>query len=50
MGTGSSPGVNSGRGLTLTLHPHSSAVVMNGYSYTSTSPMDRTACREPQYL
>jgi hypothetical protein len=30
--------------------PHSSAVVMKGYSYTSTLPMGRTACTEPQGL
>ena len=28
----------------------SSAVVMKGYSYTSTPPMGRTACTEPQCL
>jgi hypothetical protein len=27
--------------------PPSSAVVMKGYSYTSTPPMGRTACTEP---
>ena len=30
--------------------PLSSAVVMKGYSYTSTPPMGRTACTEPQCL
>ena len=30
--------------------PPSSAVVMKGYSYTSTPPMGRTACTEPQCL
>jgi hypothetical protein len=30
--------------------PLSSAVVMKEYSYTSTSPMGRTACTEPEYL
>ena len=30
--------------------PPSSAVVMKGYSYTSTTPMGRTACTEPQCL
>ena len=28
----------------------SSAVVMKGYSHTSTTPMSRTACTEPQCL
>ena len=43
-------GVKSGRGVTLTPHPPSSAVVMNEYSYTSTPPMSRTACTVPQCL
>ena len=30
--------------------PPSSAVVMKGYSYTSTAPIGRTACTEPQCL
>ena len=30
--------------------PPSSAVDMNGYSYTSTPPMGRTACTERQRL
>jgi hypothetical protein len=30
--------------------PPSSAVVMKEYSYTSTPPMDPTACTEPQCL
>jgi hypothetical protein len=30
--------------------PPSSTVVMKGYSYTSTPPMGRTACTEPQCL
>ena len=30
--------------------PPSSAVVMKGWSYTSTSPMGRTTCTEPQCL
>jgi hypothetical protein len=30
--------------------PPSSAVVMKGYSYTSTPPIGRTACTEPQCL
>ena len=30
--------------------PLSSAVVMKGYSYTSTPPVGRTACTEPQCL
>ena len=50
MGTESFPGVKSGRGVTLTLHPLVSAVVMKGQSYTSTPPMGCTACTEPQCL
>ena len=30
--------------------PPSSAVVKKEQSYTSASPMDRTACTEPQFL
>jgi len=47
MGTGSFPGVKSGRSVTLT---PSSAVVKKEWSYTSTPPMGRTACTVPQYL
>jgi len=65
MGTGTFPGVKSGRGVTLTpdplLVPWSRkdrvipllplwAVRPVQYSYTSTSPIGRTACTEPQYL
>jgi len=50
MGTGSFQGVKNGRGVMLTLSPSSSAVVKKEYSYTSTPPMDRTACTEPQCL
>ena len=50
MGTESFLGVKSGRGVTLTPHPLSSAVVMRGLSYTSTTPMGRTACTESQCL
>ena len=50
MGTGSFPGVKSGRGVTVTTHHPSSAVVMKEQSYTSTPPMGRTACTEPQCL
>jgi len=50
MGTGSFPVVKSDRGVTLTPHPPSSAVVKKEYSYTSTPTMDRTACTEPQSL
>ena len=50
MGTGSFPGVKNGRGVTLTPHPASSTVVMKECSYTSTPPMGRTACTEPQCL
>ena len=93
MGTGSFPGVKSGRGVTLTTHPlllpwsrkntatpllplwvvrpvqslsactvqlylyspygpyglYRASVPVQ-YSYTSTPPMDRTACTEPQCL
>jgi len=43
-------GVKSGRDVTLTLQPLLVPLVMKEYSYTSTPPMDRTACREPQCL
>jgi len=46
------PGLSWGKeqpGVTLTPHP-SSAVVKKEYSYTSTPPMGRTACTEPQCL
>ena len=49
MGTGSFLGVKCGRGVTLTPHPFC-AMVKKEYSYTSTSPMVRTACTEPQCL
>ena len=42
MGTGSFPGVKSGRGVTLTPHP-----LLVPWS---TPPMGRTACTEPQCL
>jgi hypothetical protein len=47
MGTESFPGVKSGRGVTLTPHPLL-AVAMKGQIYTSTPPVGRTACTEPQ--
>jgi len=50
MGTGSFPGVKSGRGVTLVSHPLLVPLVMKEYSYTSTPPMSRTACMEPQCL
>jgi len=50
MGTGSFPGVKSGRGVTLTPHPLLVPLVMKEWSYTSNPPMGRTACREPQCL
>jgi len=50
MGTGSFRGVKSGRGLTLTPHSLLVALVIKEYSYTSTPPMGRTACTEPQCL
>ena len=48
MGTGSFPGVQSGQGTDPS--PPSSAVVKKKCSYTSTPPMGRTACTEPQCL
>jgi len=48
MGTGSFPGVKSGRGVTLTPHSLLVPLVMEEESYTSTLPMGRTACTEPQ--
>ena len=50
MNTGSFPGVKSGRGMTLTPHPLLVPLVTKEQSYTSTLPMDRTACTEPQCL
>jgi hypothetical protein len=50
MGTGSFPGVKSDRGVTLTPHLLLVPLVMKEYSYTSTPPMSRTACTEPQCL
>ena len=50
MGTGSFLGVKSGRGVTLTPHPLLVPLVMKEQSYTSTPPMGRTACTEPQCL
>jgi len=50
MGTGSFPGVNSGRGVTLTPHPLLVPLVMKEQSYTSNPPMGHTACTEPQCL
>ena len=47
---GLSPGVKSGRGVTLTPHPLLVPLVMKEWSYTSTTPMGRTACTEPQCL
>ena len=37
-------------GLDADPSPPSSAMVMKGYSYTSTPPIGRTACTEPQCL
>ena len=50
MGTGSFPGIKSGRGVTLTPHPLLVRLVMKEYSYTSTPPAGRTAYTEPQCL
>jgi hypothetical protein len=43
MGTGSFPGVKSGRAVTLTPRPLLVPLVMKEYSYISTPPMGRTA-------
>jgi hypothetical protein len=50
MGTRFFPGVKSGRGVMLSPHPPSSAVVNKEYSYTSTPPLGRTGCTERQCL
>ena len=47
---GLSRGVKSGRGVTMTPHPLLVPLVMKEQSYTSTLPMSRTACTEPQCL
>jgi hypothetical protein len=44
------PGGNERPGRDADHSPHSSAVVKKEYSYTSTPPMGRTACTEPQCL
>ena len=49
MGTGSFSGVKSGRCVTLTPYSLLVPLVMKEQSYTSTPPMDSTACTEPQY-
>jgi hypothetical protein len=43
-------GVKSGRGITLTPHLLVVPLVMKEQSYTSTLPMGRTSCTEPQCL
>ena len=48
MGTGSFPGVKSGRGVTLT--PHPLLVPWSRKSRGIPPPMGRTACTEPQCL
>jgi len=50
MGTCSLLGVKSSRGVTLTPHPILVPLFMKEWSYTSTPPMGRTACTEPQCL
>jgi hypothetical protein len=50
MGTGYFSGVMSGWVVTLTPHPLLVPLVMKVYSYTSTPPVGRTACTEPQCL
>ena len=47
---GSFPGVRERPGRLCDPSPTSSAVVKKEYSYTSTPPMDRTACTESLYL
>ena len=44
------PGGKERPGLDADHSPPSSTVVMKGQSYTSTPPMSRTACTEPQCL
>jgi hypothetical protein len=43
-------GVKSGRGVTLTPQPLLVPLIMKEQSYTSTPPMGRTACTEPQCM
>ena len=50
MDTGFFSGVKSGRGVSLTPHLLLVPLVMKVYSYTTTAPVDRTACTEPQCL
>ena len=50
MGTGSFSGGKERPGRDADPSPPSSAVVKKGQSYTSTPPMGRTACTEPQCL
>ena len=50
MGKGSFQGVKSGRGVTLIPQPLLVPLVMKGYSYSSTPPMGRKVCVEPQCL
>ena len=50
MGTGSFLGGKERPGRDADPSPPSSAVVMKWLSYTSTPPMGRTACTEPQCL
>ena len=49
MGTGSFPGVKTA-GRDADPSPPSNAVIKKEWSYTSTPPMGRTACTEPQCL
>jgi len=50
MGTGSFQGGKERPGPDADHSPPSSAVVMKGWSYTSTPSMGRTACTESQFL
>ena len=50
MGTRSFPGGKEWPGFDADPSPPSSAMVMKEYSYTSTPPISRTACTEPQFL
>ena len=50
MGSRSFSRVKSGRGVTLTPPPLLVPLIMKELCYTSTPPMGRTACTEPQCL
>ena len=50
MGNASFPGVKSSRGMTLTPHPLLVPRSWKSRAITSTPPMGRMVCTEPQYL